>query len=584
MAQSQKTESKKNGVSYPTYNELFSQMQKISNRYGDSLSLNGIASAFNRTGIMDSMFTPNPYVQNKRVKHISSAPVNYDKNKVTEMIQNPLSNERPLREEEHLLEYTAYPLYHTRTVYQNLLTYHWFIEPSMAEEADTAKKDFWREYKLLYKVANAMGLKAFAHKVTGQALQEGKVFYHPRVLTDKVHNKVLHGFLQQLPSDWCKIVGFNNKSKYTVAFDMMYFTKSGTDVRQFGHLFDRYMDEFYESLSPAPKGTGTRVVYAKDCKVNLKNIKTNDGSVDAYYQSGKWYYWVVLPIDEVFTFEIDDTNLAAISPFTGMFLDLIQLSQMEAIQLELIQNPLISVLTGEIPYYDTKDTDTSDQYMLSPSGRTLFESYWYTMMRDNNTSGIGWYAAPLKNMTLHSLAESPSAMSIVSTGYEDMMSKTGLTALIPVGSDARAGAVNVSFQIESQYPKTIYGCVERMMDCIFEKLHCKYEWKFGMFGDLQSDKQLEDSCRQAMTLGILPATIIYNALHDRSLLDDMCLSSLVINSDIISKRVPLQSTYNMTESGDAQSIGEPNVGGRPKADITEVGTDGGEADIDSMGE
>ena len=52
------------------------------------------------------------------------------------------------------------------------------------------------------------------------------------MMVDKSHNEVCHAFMQQLPSDWVKIVGFNNKSKYTVAFNLFYFLQPGTNPLQ----------------------------------------------------------------------------------------------------------------------------------------------------------------------------------------------------------------------------------------------------------------------------------------------------------------------------------------------------------------
>lgn len=75
--------------------------------------------------------------------------------------------------------------------------------------------------------------------MAGQALQEGKVFYHPRVKVDKSHNQVDYAFMQQMPSDWVKIVGFNNVSKYTVSFNLFYFLQPGTAQSSSGNLLTR---------------------------------------------------------------------------------------------------------------------------------------------------------------------------------------------------------------------------------------------------------------------------------------------------------------------------------------------------------
>lgn len=583
----QNLRSELSSVALSSYKDIFGKMKKIQDQYGD-MNTGSLMSAFGSIGGFGSMYTPDPSVQNNRIKKISSYARKYKKDEIANMIEDVPGNEKPLRELEHYFENSSYPLHHMRTVYQDVLTYHWYFAPDMTEEKDSKKKDFWREYKLLNKLGKSMDLKAFAHEVAGQAWQEGKVFYHPRYMVDKVHNKVIHSFMQQLPSDWIKIVGYNNKSKYTVAFNLMYFTQDGTDYRQFGHLFEPYINDFNNVVTPAPKGLGTRLVYASESGINFEAADKYKVNADYYYQDGRWYYWVNLPVDEVFVFEIDDTSRNVVSPFAGLFLDIVQLSQLEAIQLELVQNPLISILTGEIPYFEGKDTNTSDQYKLSNAGRILFETLWYGMLEANNTSGIGLYAAPLKNMDLHTLAESPSAMDIVTKGYKDMMSKAGLSALIPTDSDAKAGAVQVSLQLEAREGHVIYACMNRMMKCIIEKLRLKYDWEFKMFGDVFADTALEERCSQAMTLGVLSDLIIYNALHDRTLLDDVTWSDMVIESNILDKRIPLVSTYNasaddnsgskVTEKSKSEVVEYPDEGGRPPEDG--MGSDGKESDAD----
>lgn len=264
------------------------------------------------------------------------------------------------------------------------------------------------------------------------------------------------------------------------------------------------------------------------------------------------------------------------SPFTGMFIDLIQLSQMSAIQLALLQNPLVSVMTGEVPYWNDRNANDADQYKLSKAGLDLFTAIWYQMLGSNNTSGIGFFGAPFENLKLHTLSEAPSAMDITSKGYTDTMAKAGLTGLIPTSGDSRAGQVQVSFQIESQFAKQIYTCCERMMKVILEKLNLKYSWTFHMFGDLYSDKETEESCKTAMTLGILPATIQYNAMQGRSLLDDICWSDAVEKSGILNRRIPLLTSYTAKQ----ETAGLPPKGGRPSND-GDVKSEGGEGDLDS---
>lgn len=559
-------------LKYSSFPEIFSAMRSMAEEY-NAMPMEALISAF--TSVFGRGYNyagQDPYTQNRRVKGIATRPANYTKNQIADMVENPDGNEQPLRAVEHALEYSAYPLFHTRTVYANLLTYHSYVAPSLTNKADSKRDDFWREWKLLEKLRKKLNPKDTCHMIAGQALQEGKVFYHPRWRIDKVHNKVEHAFLQQMPSDFIKIVGFNNVSKYTVAFNLMYFMMPGTDVRQFGDLFLPYLDDFYDALI-VPDGVGRKVVYAA---LDLEKIKKNaDPRVEAYYQSGRWCYWVTLPVDTVFPFEIDDTNRNVLPVFIGLFIEFIQLAQMEQIQLELLQNPLVSLLHGEIPYWDDRSAGGDDQYKLSNAGMLLFQALWYQMLQANNTGGIGLFMAPLNNMKLESLSEAPNAMDIVNKGYQDISSQAGLSALIPSTADARAGAVQVSFKIESQFAKCVYRCYERMMAAIIDKLRLTYDWEFKMFGSLPEDEEMEKTLKEEMTLGILPAAIQYNALRDRSILDDIALSDAVVASGIMEKRLPLITSYNAKQG----ESGLPPKGGRPESEG--VTSDGQEQDTDN---
>lgn len=562
-------------ASFGTYAELFGKYRELAREYGD-LSPENMISAFRMATGYNSLYTPDPYVQNRRIKGISTKPANYSKEEVGKMLETPEGNEQALRAVEHALEFQAYPLFNIRTTYQNLLTYRWYTAPEYTGKKAAKEDDFWREWRLTEKLAKTMRIPDKAHEIAGQVLQEGKVFYHVRMSADKPHNKIEHAFMQQLPSDWCKIVGFNNKTKYTVAFNLMYFLRYGTDWRQYGDLFEPYMPFFFDSVIPAPKGVGKTLLYGAKDAIDLDKAKRLNAEANAYYQNGRWFYWVTLPAEKIYTFEADDTQRNVFSPFTGLFIDMIQLSQLEQVQLSLIQNPLVSILTGEIPYWDTKDTNIADQYKLSEAGRKLFTALFYDMLQANNTGGIGVYMAPLHNMRLESLAEAPSAMDIVTKGYQDMISKSGLSGIIPSAGDTRAGAVQVSFQIACQFLKEVYRGTERMMGVLFERLNLRYEWRFVMFGSLYEDDKLLEKAVKGMEHGLLPDLLLYNALMGRSLLDDLAFSDAVLESGIMDKRLPLITSFSAKQE---KGLPPRSEGGRPEA--TDVTTDGHEGDFDA---
>lgn len=580
-------------VQFSPYSDIFKRFKRLSDQYG-GMPMSNILGAFSRaTG--GQYYRNDPYIQNRRVQAISSLPNEFSKNKVAEMLTSPLANEQGLRQVEHALEYTAYPLLHTRKMYQDLLTYHSYVAPEFTDK-DTAKSDdFWREWKLLEKLRRKLDPRTTAHKLAGQAVQEGKVFYYPRISVDKPHNKVNYAFMQQLPSDWTKIVGFNSVSKYTIAFNLFYFLRPGCFPEQFGDLFDPYLDVFSMVTERAPKGVDSKYVYAAKNAVDMSRFRqiADDntdglaGEPDVYYQNGRWFYWVTLPVEKIFTFEIDDANTTVVSPLTGLFLSLLQIAQYEQIQLELVQNPLISLFTGEIPYKQKNDqTPVEDDYRLSNAGRKLFEALWYQMLSDSNTSGIGWFAAPVENIKMHQLAEAPSATKISSAGYGYTMAKAGLSALIPTSDEPRAGVANISLQIESKFAEQIYRCYERMMQSIFEGMNLKYSWRFTMFGNIAEDADRLKAAKEGMTLGILPQTVIYLAMHDMSVIDDLTLSRAISESGVLNLRIPLVSTYS-AKQGDSrlppQAAHDANPGGRPTNEGGTKTSEGTEATTDADG-
>ena len=256
---------------------------------------------------------------------------------------------------------------------------------------------------------------------------------------------------------------------------------------------------------------------------------------------------------------------------------------MEQIQLELIQNPLVSLLHGEIPYFDGKDSNNAaDQYKLSDGGRRLFEALWYQMLDENNPSGIGLYMAPVQNMKLETLSEAPSAMDIVTKGYQDTMSKAGLSGVIPTVGDPKAGLAQISSQVESEMGKAVYRDMERMMGAILGKCNLRYEWDFHMFGTLFEDGETEEKALKGMEHGILSDTLLYLAVKGRTIFDDLSASDAIIASGVMDKRLPLITSFNASQDKSGlppQIAHDNNPGGRPSSE-GKATSDGQEADID----
>lgn len=553
MAEEQVKTNKK-AISSDSYSTLARGMMGITQEFSD-IPVEEAYRIFIGAGGYGSMLKE-PYVQNKRVKGYNTLPEEVTKEDLVEMIKQPENHEEDLRAVSTTLASTTKTYDLIMQTYQDLLTYDWYIHPTYSPvkvDIETQKRDLF----LAEKIARAINPKQIGHEITGKCVQYGKVFYTPRVSADKAHNKVNYAFLQQLPEDWCKIVGFNNgPGKYTVAFNMMYFLEPGTDWRQFGDLFEPYIQIFSEVIESKEKYVYSSVEYLSPKKTyvinpdKFNNLKANKsiGNPEWYVVGSKYYYWVFLPADKVITFEISDRTTSVVPPNTGLMVSMLSIPNYEAAQMEIVLNPLTSIMTGEIPVYETKNIPNADPMAVSPSQRELFERFWYNMLNRNNTSGIGLYAAPFKNMKLQTISDTVSNTDIATTAVADQIQKSGLAALIPSTNDPKVGVAQLSAMINAAYPKIIYRTFERMMDNIFESLNLKTPLRFEMFGDIFSRQDEIEAAKAGMTLGILNDTLKYNALNGLTILDDLAISDFVHATGILDKRIPLISTYSAKQS------------------------------------
>lgn len=547
---------------------LLAKFNKLAQTYANYLPTDGIFSAFMRAGYGTANFAP---IQNSRVKAISSLPADYTKEEIGDMLRIPYESEKPLRQTSEVLRWTAYPYFKVTKTYQDISTYRYYFKPKYIARETAEKEDFKREAVLLDKLNKVLKPEVIAHKITGQAINEGKIFYHLRVDVDKAHNKVNYAFIQQLPSDWCQIIGFNNISGYTVSFNLMYFMQIGTDYRQFGDLFEPYMNDFLGIFEETPSRVpNKKFVYASDdgkqFYPNISKVNKNAyGNPKAFMQNGICMYYVSLPIDKVWTFEIDDTTTAVAPSLSGLMLTYSQQSDYEAAQLSLLLNPLIKIFTGEIPYRDDVGASPDDPYKLSPGGRIYFETLFAQLMAANNTGGTALYSAPFENIKSHDFAESANANEISESFNRYGMEKAGLAGLIPVTDDVKASQVDASMKIESRFTTaTIYPQFERMMESLYDQLNLKYEWSFKMFGTIFTEKDIREHAQKALDIGDISALFTLSALDGQSWVDKSAMLYAIKGLKLLDEYQVPQTAY--TQSKSTQQTTQKETAGRPKSE------------------
>ena len=565
-----------------SWSGLTTKFNKLAQSYAAYLPVDNIFSAFMRTGYAMENFAP---VQNNRIKAISSLPVDYSKEEIGTFLRNPYNSEQPLRQTSEILRWTAYPYFKVAKTYQDIPTYRYYTKPLYIDKETAQSDTFKREAVLLDKINKAMKPNAYAHKITGQAVNEGKIFYHLRADIDKVHNKVNYAFMQQLPSDWCQIIGFNNISGYTVSFNLMYFMQMGTDYRQFGDLFEPYMYDFYGIFDEIKERVPSKkFVYAsKDGKQfypNLSKVNAEGyGTPKAFIQDGKCMYYVSLPIDKAWTFEIDDTTTAVAPSLSGLMLTYAQQSDYEAAQLSLLLNPLIKIFTGEIPYRDESGATPEDSYKLSVGGRAMFEAFFNQLMSSNNTGGTAFYSGPFENIKSHDFSESANANEISESFNRYGMEKAGLAGLIPVSDDVKASQVDASMKIESRFSTaTIYPQFEKMMNSLYKQLNLNYDWEFKMFGTIFNEKDIRESAQKALDNGDLSAIFTLSALDEQSWVDKLSMLYAIKGTKLIEEYQVLETAYTQSKTSQQKESGRPKTS--EPSDTKEKSVDAGVTEVE----
>lgn len=544
-----------------SYAPLIEKWNELAVSIGKGLPSDAIFGAFSRASVgIENM----PQLQRARTLGISALPENYTKEQIGEFLRNPYQNARQLRQTSQALKWTAYPYFKLAKTYADIPTYRHYVKPMYVTAEEAKSAEFMREAVLLDKLVKEFKPHVLAHEAVGKAVTLGKVAYIHRVKVDKSHNNVEYAFWQQLPTEYTTIIGRNNKSGWTVSFDLMYFLQPGTNPASFGDLFDDYLGTF-ESLFIPPKKVPRGVAYSSDnIKIRLGNkeytiypnrIKGYEqGNPRLFEQNGRWQYWVSLPVEKVFVFEIDDTTANVASPLSGLMLTYAQQSDYEAAQLSLILNPLIKIFTGEIEYFDENGSASEDVYKLSLGGRAMFEALFAEMMAKNNTAGTAFFTAPVKNIKSHDFMESANANEISESFNRYAAEKSGTSALIPASDDVKASQVEASTKIEGRYATaTIYPQIEQMLNTIIKSLNLKHFWEFKMFGDIFNEAEIRDRATTDLDKGDISAFFILSALDGVSWLDKLSMIRTMAATGIMDELQIPQTAY--TQSG---------KGGRPE--------------------
>ena len=473
--------------------------QRLSSVFKNYVTNGGNASTFQNT--LSDIYTSNPFVQNQRVKTISSNISTKEKKDIANALLDPQNNEQVFREQSMALFFQNY-------VYGNLLRlnrevpqFFNYIIPVGVSKEDLAKDKFIKEKRFVNKFISKLNPTLLFKNISLQVSQEGKATYVFRSSFNKSKEVVDFALLQKLPSDYIKYVGFGSESPLICSFNFLMFLNPVYNISDYPPWFE----EIWNDLN----NTGIISKNKKDQSIFKPNNKIKPDHI-IEHNAGGYAYWVTLPQDLVITFGSDLSHALQLPEFIGMFTDLKDLESYKWLQAQTMLTNITNILTAEVEM--AKDAGVGkDSTLLSVDTILGLQDTCTSALNSNVLS----FFAPLKNFELHALEHIPNAMNISLDELRNVISTSGNSALINTSEKPSIAMIKGSQNIQESKNNFLTLQFETFVNNILNsQLELNYQYKFFLWGGVFSykdDLKIMKEMLLAGVKGILPRLLsVYN--------------------------------------------------------------------------
>ena len=513
-------------------------------------------------------YNNSPYIQNQRVKRVSSLPFAGNRDSIEKALGDIENSEQTLRQASYSL-FSNYSFMKLNSMYANILTYRNYFYSKYTTPKDIKSEAYKKERRRISRWVDLLQPKRTFQKIVEKAQWEGKLAYYMRDSVVEGKDDFDYVYLQHLPSDYVKIVGWNTASEFTIMFDFTYFWQAGTSPEQFPPIFKKYYEEL-KSIIPN-----------KNARPNPNFMEELAPDVQMYYKNNRWFYWRTLPQDECFTFSQTEALPYQIPNTIGLFLQAKDLQDYSYLQQELLQLPLSGVVTGTLPMVkDAGGTTATDNYGISSGAFEFFTD----MFNQAAPKGIQLFLSPATNHQFFKFdSDVVNNSTVVTNAIQQFNSVAGVGGLNSTTDKPNMAQVKTQQTLEAAYAERMY---EQFINCIQvwwkNKLKTKFEWRFVLKGDKFSDSNSISNVQNLVSLGqnyMLPELLSYYGLT----IDDVqSMQDEVIASEVYNKFQVVQSAYtqskqtriNNTSVSEQKIVDVNDKGGRPTANPDNIESDG----------
>ena len=536
-----------------TVSEINNLWNNIFSSYSGKIGLDVVK------GNLPDLQTCNPFIQNQRIKSLSSLPKELKKETVEAAFSNPQNNEKLFRELGWYISSTTYIYYKMLRLAMDVPMFNSYVYPKYVDKTTMNEDKFKKESQLVHKLIEALNPKVAFKKIAMEVKREGKCSYVYRQSINKEgkNTNIDFALLQKLPSDYIKYTAIGSDTSLVTSFDFMVFMQPGYSLEQYPEFFTEYYNDIVETGAVKKNKKGK-------IEVDIGKLKDIEGTLEC--RDGNYLFWKQLPQDQVFCFGSDLSNAWQLPDTIGLFMNLTELNDYKWLQGALTSSPLTNIMTAEVALNDDDKVPGYNDTALSPDVILGFQDLYNSLVSGNSAG----FFAPFKNFELHSLPDVPNSMNIYSSALQDTITSAGISGLLTTESKPSVAMVKTSQLLAEAEADFVTKQLESFVNVVLAKhLGLNNVWKCSLWGNIFTIQDEIGKMKDFLNLGIssiLPRLLSAYGLDIES---DGCINDWLEVMGTYDKFHSVQSAYQ--QSG--------NQTGRPEADENNLESDNTEASI-----
>ena len=496
--------------------DIQQKWREILHTYSDrGLSMTQISSA------LSNAMLNNPFLQNQRLRRISSNASAKSKTDLQKALQSPQGNEQLFREESLFLSFTNYVYHSLLNLYRDIPLYNYYYTPKYVDKKDMSGDNFKKESKKVDKILKAFKVKQTFKKINKATQVEGKTTW---LLRRSMQNNGDIDFfvLQKLDSDMVKLTSMGSDQNFICSFNFMIFLNPMYSLEFYPPIFKEIFQELLDNG-----------VIIEDSKGNLRfspqalALAQSEGKLtyDGTFENSNnnYLYWVQLPQTLAWTFSQDESHVNTFPDTIGLFMDLSELDGYRWIQSSILSNVVSSILTAEVPYI--KDAQAgSDASVFSPDSIIGFEN----LFKQNVSNMVLPFFAPFENYKLFTIENQPENLNIIYSRLRDLVATSGTSSLLGITEKPTVAMTVAAKQLAASHCDYLTRQFENFLNyAVNNKFNLKYDWKITLWGDIyhwRDDIKIAKELLSGGVKSVLPKIL---SAEDMSLEDCICTSDYI---------------------------------------------------------